>query len=302
MYYVVYGFLYLLSLLPLRVLHLLSDFFYVIIYHLAGYRKKVVLQNLAIAFPQKTEAERKAIAGRFYRNFCDTFIEMIKLLSASNGFINRHFVFDKKVFDELYAKGKRCQIHLGHNFNWEVGNLAVALNIPHTFLGVYAPLGNKVFDRLIRKLRSRTGSVLLPATEMRTALMPWRNQLYALGLIADQNPSNPSKAFWVPFFGKPTAFFSGPENGARLADIPVVFCYFTKVKRGYYKGDFFLAEEHPAALPKGVLTYRYIQFLERVISESPDMWLWSHRRWKHEWRPEYGMVGENGLVKERVKG
>ncbi len=290
MYHLVYGFLYLLSLLPLRVLYLFSDFAYLIIYHLAGYRKEVVLQNLAIVFPHQTEGERKKIAGRFYRNFTDNFIETIKLLSASRRFIRERFQFDDAAFRYLHEKGKKCQIHLGHNFNWEIGCLGVAQGIPQTFLGVYAPLESKVFDRLIRKLRTRTGAVLLPANDMRKAILPWRNKQYALGLIADQNPGSLSKAFWVSFFGRPTPFVTGPENGARLADIPVVFCHIIKVKRGYYRGFFDLAEEHPALLPKGALTYRYIKFLEGVITKNPDMWLWSHRRWKHQWLPEYGLI------------
>ncbi len=303
MYYVVYGLLYLLSLLPLRALYLISDFVYLIVYHLAGYRKEVVLQNLAIAFPHKTEQERKKIAGRFYRNFTDNFIETLKLLSADTHFITKRFQFDNAAFQYLHQNGKKCQIHLGHNFNWEIGCLAVAQGIPQPCLGVYAPLQNKVMDRLLRKLRTRTGAVLLPANDMRKAILPWRNTAYALGLIADQNPGNLSKAFWIPFFGVPTPFVMGPENGARMSDIPVVFCHIVKVKRGYYRGFFELAEEHPSLLSKGALTYRYIRFLEEVITKNPDMWLWSHRRWKHKWTPEFGLItGEatpeekNGLV------
>lgn len=292
MYYVVYSLLYLLSLLPLWVLHRLSDLAYVIIYYGMGYRKKVVMDNLATAFPHKTASERTAIARRFYRNFTDTFIESIKLLSAGNRFLDRHFKADMSIFQRLYAEGKKCQIHLGHNFNWEMGNLAITRSIPHKLLGVYAPIGSPVFDRIFRKLRSRLGSVLLPANDMKNAMMPWRNELYALGLIADQNPRDPAKAFWVSFFGKPAPFVTGPENGARLANIPVVFCYITKEKRGHYQGHFILAEEHPAALPKGALTLKYIRFLEKVIAQSPDMWLWSHRRWKHQWRPELGLLEE----------
>lgn len=290
MYYLLYGLLYLLSLLPLKVLYLLSDFAYLLIYRLAGYRKKVVMQNLTIAFPNKTEQEKKSIAKKFYKNFCDTFIETIKLVSADTNFINRHFVSDYSAFAEIYAKGKKCQIHTGHNFNWEIANLAVGANIPFTFLGVYMPIENKAVDRLFRKFRTKTGTVLLPATDMRNAIIPWRNEQYALGLIADQSAGNPSKAFWVPFFGRPAPFVKGPESGARMGDIPVVFGHFTKIKRGYYRGHFFLAEENPRALENGALTRRYIKYLEETISANPDMWLWSHRRWKHEWKPEYGPV------------
>jgi Kdo2-lipid IVA lauroyltransferase/acyltransferase len=290
MYYLVYGALYLLSLLPLRVLYLLSDFAYFLIYYVIGYRKDIVLQNLTIAFPQKSLEEKVRTSKRFYKNFCDTFIETIKLLSASKTYINRHFTCDYSVFEELYAKGKKCQIHTGHNFNWEIANLAVAANIPFTFLGVYMPIGNKAFNRLFKTLRSKTGSVLLPATDMRNAIISYRNTQYALGLIADQSAGNLAKAVWVNFFNRPAPFVKGPESGARLGNIPVVFGHFTKKRRGYYEGHFSLAEEFPASLQNWELTKRYIRYLEEVITANPDMWLWSHRRWKHEWKPEYGPV------------
>src|SRR5688500_4436355 len=123
MYYIVFGFLYLLSLLPLRALYLLSDFAYFILYKIAVYRKKVVFQNLTIAIPHKTEEEKTKIARQFYRNFTDTFIETVKLISANRNFINKHFVSDYSVFDKIYTEGKKCQIHTGHNFNWEIANL-----------------------------------------------------------------------------------------------------------------------------------------------------------------------------------
>jgi Kdo2-lipid IVA lauroyltransferase/acyltransferase len=290
MYYIIFGLLYTLSLLPLRILYLLSDFAYFILYHIAGYRKKVVFQNLTIAFPNKSEHEKTAIAKKFYRNFTDTFIETIKLISANKAFVDRHFTFDTEVFDKIYAEGKKCQIHTGHNFNWELANLAVAGNIPFTFLGVYMPIENKTFDQLFLKIRAKTGGVLIPATNMRNAMLPFRNTQYALGLIADQSAGNRHKAYWVNFFGRPAPFVRGPESGARMGCIPVVFGHFTKKERGYYEGHFHLEEEKPQTLLAGELTLRYISYLEKVISDHPEMWLWSHRRWKHEWKEEYGPI------------
>ena len=290
MYHLLYAFLYVLSLLPLRALYLLSDFAYFIIYYVTGYRKKIVLQNLTIAFPLKTEDEKVRISKQFYHNFCDTFIETIKLISADKHFLNKHFTADYSVFHQLYAEGRKCQIHTGHNFNWELVNLAVGANIPLPFLGVYMPIGNKAFDRFFRKLRTRTGTILLPATDMRNAMLPWRNRQYALGLIADQSPGDLRKAFWLPFFNRMTAFVKGPETGARMGDIPVVFGHFTKKKRGYYQGYFTLATVNPRMLQEGELTRKYIAYLEETISANPEMWLWSHRRWKHEWKEEYGSV------------
>lgn len=290
MYYIIYGFLYILSLLPLKVLYLLSDFAYFIIYRLAGYRKEVVLQNLSIAFPEKTEEEKLKIAKQFYLNFTDTFIELIKLISASESFMKKHFTGDFSIFDDLYARGKKCQVHLGHNFNWELANIAMPLYTKFPLLAVYMPINNKAVDRVFKKIRSRTGSIMLPATKMSTAILPYLKQQYLLALVADQNPGIPSNGYWLNFFGRLTPFVKGPEKGARANGTAVVFARFTKTKRGYYTAHFELASEDPNSLPEGGITGIYIKYLERVIRTHPEMWLWSHRRWKHEYKPEYGPV------------
>jgi KDO2-lipid IV(A) lauroyltransferase len=108
--------------------------------------------------------------------------------------------------------------------------------------------------------------------------------------VADQSPAVPSNAYWINFFGRPTPFVRGPENGARISDMSVIFCHITKKKRGYYEAHFLLAEENAGNLENGELTIKYVKYLEEVITDNPEMWLWSHRRWKFEWKPEYGPV------------
>ncbi len=287
MYYIVYGALYLLSLLPMPILYLLSDFFFVLIYHVFGYRRNVVESNLRIAFPEKSDREIKSISKKFYGNFVDNFIETLKYISASNEFLRKRFSGDAEVLNTLYEKGKRCQVHMGHNFNWELANLSISFFSPYVFLGVYMPVKNKVIDRLLRGLRSKNGTVLLPATNMKETMLQYRDQQYLLGLIADQVPGNVSKAYWLNFFNKPTPFVQGPERGARSGNVPVVFANIEKRKRGYYHINLELASEEPANLPVGELTRRYRDYLEVVIRRNPDMWLWSHRRWKREWKEEY---------------
>ncbi|HEV8284790.1 MAG TPA: lysophospholipid acyltransferase family protein [Chitinophagaceae bacterium] len=290
MYYIVYGLLYTISLLPLRVLYLISDFAYFLLYYIIGYRKQVVFSNLKQAFPEKSEEERKKIAKKFYRNFTDNFIEFIKLISASTDYINKHFYGDYSLLNVLNNQGKRGQILLAHNFNWEWGCLAVASKVKQLFLVVYMPIGSKPIDKLFMKIRSKTGAILLPATDMRNAIIPYRNKLYLLILVADQNPGNPKSALWYNFFGKPTPFVKAPESGARRGNAPVLFTKFIKERRGYYKVFFEMGEENPAALNEGELTRKYVDYLHDFISEYPEMWLWSHRRWKWEWKEEYGKV------------
>ncbi|TCJ14150.1 lipid A biosynthesis acyltransferase [Flaviaesturariibacter flavus] len=290
MYYVLYGLLYVLSLLPLRVLYLLSDLGFFIVYHLLGYRKEVVLANLRTAFPQKTEEERVRIARRFYYNFTDNFIESIKFISAPPRFFEKHFTGDFSQVHELWKDGRPVHFHVGHNFNWELANLAMPRHLPGQLVAVYMPLHARAVDRLFYKIRSRFGTKLAAATRLGEDMLPFRGQQYVFALIADQSPPVPSKAVWTRFFGQPTGFIRTPEAAARRNDYPVFFAHYTKKKRGYYEAHVELATDHPRQLPEGELTKRYANFLERVMSEHPELWLWSHRRWKKAYSPEWKLV------------
>jgi len=288
MYYVVYGILYLLSLLPMWLLYPLAEGLSLLLYHVIGYRRKVVRANLLLAFPEKTTAELIRIEIRFYRNFVDSFIETIKLLSATPAYIKRHFAIDNpEILDNFFDQGRKCQLHLGHTFNWEIANAAMPLLSRYPFIVAYMPVENKIFERLLLHLRSRTGSILLPATRMQRAIIPYRNTQYLLTLVADQAPPHADQSYWLNFFGHPTPFVRGPERGARIADIPAVFVKFYKTRRGHYRVSFTTLADHSAALPEGELTRRYRDCLESAIREHPDLWLWSHRRWKAPWKEEY---------------
>ena len=249
-----------------------------------------MLQNLRTAFPEKSEEEIRCIARKFYRLFIDSFIETIKLLSCGTKFLEKRFYVNWNEVNKLYEQGFSCQMHLGHNFNWEWGNTYISTSVPQKVAVVYMPIANKVMERLFLKLRSKTGSAMVPATptdKFRSALKELQNEKFLLGLVADQSPGNPSKAYWLNFFGKPTAFVTGPEKGARLNKLPVLFAVMRRIKRGHYEGIVNLATQNPRDLKDGELTVMFARFLEGVIREQPENWLWSHRRWKREWKPEY---------------
>lgn len=290
MYYVVYGLLWLISLLPLRVLYVLSDAFYGLAFYVLKYRREVVLKNLAIAFPDKTEKERIAIAKKFYHNLIDMFIETIKMLSVSEKILEKRFIANWDVVNNVHATGKSMQVHVGHNFNWEWGNLIMTKKTVYKLLAVYMPLTSKIMERLFYKIRTRTGAVFLRATHMREDFLPYRNTNYLIGLVADQNPGHPGNAWWFNFFGRPTPFVKGPARAAKLNDTAVVFAFIHKPRRGYYEAVFSDPIEMNEALTEQELTRKFVYYLEDVIKKYPDMWLWSHRRWKHEWKPEYGDI------------
>lgn len=295
MYYFFYGLLYLVSLLPMRVLYLIADGIYGLVYYVFGYRKKVVMDNLQRAFPEKTNEERIRIAKKFYRNLIDSFIEVIKLLSASRRFLRKRFTMDASILKELHATGVSCQVHLGHTFNWEWGQRVLTDLTDYKIMVVYQPITNKFFEKLFYRLRTRSGNVFLPANNMREAIQPYLQSQYLLALVADQAPSNPAAAWWMDFFGHPTPFVAGPEKGARNCGLPVVFATIEKPRRGYYHATLTLGSREPCCLSEGELTRNYVHFLENVIRRSPDMWLWSHRRWKHAWKNDYAAkwIGED---------
>jgi KDO2-lipid IV(A) lauroyltransferase len=292
MYHIIYGFFWLISVLPLRILYFLSDGIYLLVYHVFKYRRDVVMKNLDIAFPEKSAAEKKRIAKKFYHNLLDTFVETIKMISVSEKSVLKRFTANWEVVNSFKETGRPVQLHLGHNFNWELGNAAGAMNIRFPFLAVYIPLANKHFERLFLKLRSRFGTIMLRATQMREDFLPYRNTQYLLGLAADQSPGDPKNAWWFNFFGKPTPFVKGPGKNAIIANTVIIFCFIHKPRRGYYEGVFSVAEENPMNYSGPELTKQFVRYLEDVIRQYPDMWLWSHRRWKWEWKEEYGPVLE----------
>ncbi|MEO7531993.1 MAG: lysophospholipid acyltransferase family protein [Sediminibacterium sp.] len=287
MYYIFFCFLYPISLLPWRILYVLSDLAFIIIYHIIGYRKEVVADNLLHAFPEKTEAERKRISKKFYQSFCDNWIETIKLLSVSKENLSKRLSGDVAIFHELHATGRSLQGNFGHFFNWEILNHYYSFSQPYTILGVYFPLKNQVMDRLMKYLRARRGIVLIPLPEMARAIIPWRKKQYFLALIGDQSPAQPNSAYWLNFMNRPTCFIKGPEKFARGQDIPVTVTTTRKIKRGHYHFETLVLTDSPTEMPDGEVIRRYVKHLEENIRLQPELYLWSHRRWKHNWKPEY---------------
>ena len=287
MYYLVFGLLYLVSLLPWWILYLLSDLAFLVLYYLVGYRKQVVYDNLLHAFPEKTANERKIIAIKFYRRFCDNWIETLKLLSVSKKGLHKRLSGDFDVLKKLFETGKSLQGNFGHFINWELLNLYMGINQPYTFLSVYFPQKSRVMDRLMGYIRSRWGNPLIPSTDMARAIIPWRKKQYMIALAGDQSPVQHDATFWLSFMNRPAAFVKGPEKFARGQKIPVVMVTTQWIKRGRYRFDFFLLTDNPDALPEGELMRRYVRHLENNIRLQPELYLWSHRRWKHPWKPEY---------------
>lgn len=287
MYYIIYGLVYLVSLFPFPVLYLLSDLFYVLLFYVAGYRKKVVMHNLSIAFPEKSTAEKKAIAKQFYKNFTDTFIEAIKTLSISAAAFDKRCTVDMQDINRLLQQGKSIQFHSGHQMNWEYGNLIFARKIdPVNWIGIYKEISNKGVNRFFLKLRTRFGGTFVSTKEFKTRMHLLFKSQYGIGLIADQNTS-PQIGYWMYFFTRPVPFITGPDKAAIRNNTAVVFVNFVKKKRGYYHFETRVAAENNERLAAGDLTRSYRDFLEDAIRRAPANYLWTHKRWKYDYKQEF---------------
>lgn len=261
-----------------------------LVFYIFGYRKEVVLKNLKQAFPQKSDKELLLFAKKFYHAFIDSLIESIKLFSSGKRFLDKHVKMDVAVLDALAAQNKTCQMHACHQFNWEYLNLAMVYRIKQPLVAVYMPIKAKALNKIFYDLRTRYGTVMLPATDMKNRFNEWRNRVHVLALVADQNPGNPANAYWLPFFNKLTPFVKGPERYAREKGCAVVLTYSRIIKRGYYSMHFEMLAPDASLLQEGELTRIYVKRITEIINEQPQNWLWSHRRWKHDWKEEYGNV------------
>ena len=208
-------------------------------------------------------------------------------MSISKKALNSRITGNFSVFEKLFTDGKAVQVNLGHFFNWEIMTLHTGINQPFTFLTVYLPQKSKIADRLLKHIRGRWGNPLLPSTDMARAIIPWRKKQYLLALGADQSPALPESGYWLYFMNTPAPFPKGPEKLARSVNLTVVMLTTTKPKRGHYRFDYFLLADDVKALPNGELMRQYVHHLEENIKLQPELYLWSHRRWKHDWKPEY---------------
>lgn len=280
----------LMSLLPLRVLHVFARITAFLMAHVIRYRRKVVTGNLRKAFPEKNEREIRKMALDFYKHLADVTVETIRLLHIPEKvFLKRCQISDEGMqLLQPYIREQRSIIGLlGHFGNWEWVPAVVSLNMPaHRVAPVYRPLKDKVFDDLMLKIRGRYAYELVPKKVVgRTLVRYMRDKRpFIIGLISDQTPA-PQTAYWTSFLSQDTPVVTGPEKLARSTNMPVVFVALRRQRRGHYALHVELITNNPSELEEGEISRRFMSLLEKEIRRSPGDWLWSHKRWKHK-RPQ----------------
>lgn len=271
---------------PFWLLYFWADLIYLLCYYLIGYRKKTVAQNLKNSFPEKTDQEIKEITRKFYRHFADLVVETIKAFQMNEEMLNGRFHYkNPEILDELYAHGKSIALLSGHYGNWE-WTIALPKIIKHQVNVIYRPIQDETFDGYMKQVRSRFGMLMMPARiSGRTMLeLEKSKQLSATYYLTDQTALKDTD-YWMMFLNQETAVFPGAEKIASKFRQAVVFMDIQKVRRGYYEVEFTKLFDDASQTKEFEVTKAHTKFLEEIIRKRPELWLWSHKRWKHT-RPE----------------
>lgn len=287
-FYIVYPLLKLISILPFKLLYLLSDIVFVLMYTIFGYRKKVVRANLKLAFPEKTTKERNKIMRAFYRHLCDLIFEAIKSMHISEEKLKKRFKFENiEMIRGIENQNKSIVLMLSHYGNWEWIFIMQSF-IKSRGYGVYKRLRNKHFDKLVRDIRAKFNTDLITTKETIEILTKSKlnNELSISGFISDQSPK-PQKAYhWNEFMGVYVPVHTGAELLAKKFDSTVVFAAIDKVKRGHYTCRFETLASKPSEFDDYQITDRFLKLTEDQIKKKPEYYLWTHKRWKHRKKRE----------------
>jgi len=281
---IVYPFIWVISRLPMRILYGISNIFFFFVYYVFKYRKKVVEDNIRMAFPEKPEEEIKKIAKKFFLHFTDLLMESIKSFSISKKEIQKRYTYKNiEVIHDLIKQGRSIILTGAHQANWEWSFYIPSLiSIP--MFGAYTKLGNKYFDDKIKESRTKFGGNGFKSSHIIKGIQKnYNDNLQALYLlISDQSPQMRRTKYWRKFFNINVPVHVGPEMLAKRFDYVVVNYVTKKTKRGYFEASFELITDSPKDFDKYEITDKYFEITERNIREQPEYYLWSHKRFKHK--------------------
>ncbi len=274
----------LFSRLPLWMLYRISDLLFLLVYFVVRYRRKVVRENLSRSFPDRSKQERRLIEQRFYRFFCDYAVETIKLLTISEAEMRRRMkVFGCEEMDAELDRQPFCFLMLGHYGNWEWLS-TIALWSKHNCGQLYTPLHNATFDRVFYDMRSRFGTENISKYNALRRILSLKSEGIPshIGFITDQSPRPNSIHDWMTFLHQDTPIFTGAERIGKKVGAAAYFIRVTRPRRGYYECHLERLTSDMREFADYELTELCMRRLEAEINEVPHLWLWTHRRWKHQ--------------------
>ena len=270
-----------LGFIPYPLLYLKSELFYVFIYTIYGYRKKVVQENLKKSFPTLSKDELKKIEKASYRNFCDVLLENLRLYTISEKELQKRMkLLNPEVFHSLNERNKGAILIGAHFNNWEWMALSLGIYAKQAVYTVYKPLSNKPVDTLMLKARTRFGANIIPMDAFAKTVLHNKNKATINLMLADQSPHKSKVDYFCDFLNQDTPVYLGPEKLMKAAGLELLFVEVHRVKRGYYEMKIVPLADRVSE-EKGATTLLHVNHLEQVIKNNPESWLWSHKRWKH---------------------
>lgn len=274
----------LFSKLPLKVLYGLSDFIFVILYFVVGYRKDVVLQNLKHSFPAKSDSELKIIRKKFYHNFCDYLVETLKSFTISSHELRvRVQHLNQDVFHEAKKENKNVILLAGHIFNWEWFNALATIIPQEKSFPVYRKVQSSFWEQKVKAIRNRFGNHALEAKEVIRHIFKNTNDGNSVYMfVADQTPHSSEVTYGLEFLHQKTPAFVGYDKLSTRMDLVFVYCEMKKVKRGYYQINYHRIYPEGEKFQEYEVVRKFHKMLETTINKRPDNYLWSHRRWKYQ--------------------
>lgn len=272
---------YLTQLIPFWLVHLCASILAFLLQYVVKYRAAVVRQNLKNAFPTYTNAALKELEKKFYLNFCDVLLENLKLNSISKKTVRKRMKFlNPAVFSDLAQTGKGVMLIGAHYNNWEWMALSLSTYLNEKMFSVYKPLNNKLSDRLMLNARARFGANIIPMQQFPKVVLKNKNRGAVHLMVADQSPHRSKLDFFCTFLNQDTPVYLGAEKLMKAANLNLYFVEVHRVKRGFYEMKIVPLNEQ-STNEKGQATKMHLSHLEKMIINSPESWLWSHRRWKH---------------------
>jgi len=271
--------------MPLRAHYWFADrLLFPLMYHVVRYRRKMTAKNLALAFPEKSEAERKQIAREFYHQFCDTIVESIYGYRCSDEEMRERVVFEHmdEVNRLIDAAGGGIFM-LAHFGNWEwMASIQQWVSEGVKELNVYRRLKNKSMDKTMLAIRAKRGGACVEKQRILREMVRYRaeKQPVTIGLLSDQKPRPEVTRTWVTFLNQETGFLDGGEVLGKKFGYPVFYLYITRTARGYYHVDMRTLAAKPQETEESEITKAYARALEENIQAQPTLWLWTHDRFK----------------------
>jgi KDO2-lipid IV(A) lauroyltransferase len=283
-YALVWPFIKGIGLLPRPVARAIGITLGLTVYALHGRLRRVGLRNLALAFPEMADSERRRLLRGEFISLGRQLAEVCLFPRYTRENVSRTIAYDGfENFERAYARGQGVLFLTGHIGAWELSAFAHSLN-GHPLSIVMRSLDNPYIDRLLQSYRTMHGNRTVDKDDFVRGLLGAMRAGETVGILMDTNMTPPQGVF-VDFFGVPACTASGLARIALRTDAAVVpgFTVWDAKQRKYILRfepavELIRTADNEADIVAN--TAKFTNAIEEIIRQYPDQWLWVHRRWK----------------------